>query len=78
MKVTLDLPQEARILGCEPMRTPINANIDLWDESKPLLEDVSQYMRLVGKLIYLTFTRLDITYDVRLMSQFMHKPKEVH
>jgi len=56
MKVTLDLPQEARILGCEPVRTPINANIDLWDEPKPLLEDVSQYMRLVGKLIYLTFT----------------------
>ena len=32
----------------------------------------------MGKLIYLTITRPDITYVVGLVSQFMHKPMEVH
>jgi len=31
-----------------------DANTDLWDESGTLLEDVTQYRRLMGKLIYLT------------------------
>ena len=51
---------------------------DLWDEFGYLFEDVSQYKRLVGKLIYLPVTSLDITYEAGLVSQFMHKPREIH
>ena len=36
------------------------------------------YQRLVGRLIYLSHTRLDIAYAVSVISQFMHSPKEVH
>ena len=36
------------------------------------------YQRLVGKLIYLAHTRLDISYAVSLISQFMHNPKQSH
>jgi len=32
----------------------------------------------VGKLIYLTITRPTITYVVGLISQFMHKLREIH
>ena len=32
----------------------------------------------MDKLIYLTVTRPDIAYAVGLVSQFMHKPREVH
>lgn len=31
---------------------------------------------LAGKLIYLCHTRLNIAYDVGMVSQFMHSPKE--
>uniref|UniRef100_A0A3Q7G191 Reverse transcriptase Ty1/copia-type domain-containing protein n=1 Tax=Solanum lycopersicum TaxID=4081 RepID=A0A3Q7G191_SOLLC len=34
--------------------------------------------KLVGKLLYLTMTRPDISYAVQNLSQFMHKPKKSH
>ncbi|XP_019236640.1 PREDICTED: uncharacterized protein LOC109216873 [Nicotiana attenuata] len=43
-----------------------------------LLPDASQYQRLVGRLLYLTLTRADITFVVQAFSQFMHKPKQSH
>ena len=36
------------------------------------------YQRLVGRLIYLSHTRLDIAYAVNVVSQFMHNPKMTH
>ncbi|GKB12012.1 ribonuclease H-like domain-containing protein [Tanacetum coccineum] len=38
----------------------------------PLLENITDYQKLMGKLIYLTNTRLDISYVVHCLSQFMH------
>ncbi|XP_019242656.1 PREDICTED: uncharacterized protein LOC109222801, partial [Nicotiana attenuata] len=43
-----------------------------------LLSDPSSYQKLVGKLLYLTMTRPDISYVVQNLSQFMHKPKKSH
>lgn len=33
---------------------------------------------MIKKLLYLTFTRLDISYAVQILSQFMDKPTEKH
>lgn len=43
-----------------------------------LLTDAGQFQRLVGKLIYLTITRPDISYAVSLVSRFMHAPTVNH
>ena len=75
-KYLLDLLHETDLLGCKPESTPIEQTPAFWDSSSDLLEDPSQYKRLIGKLIYLT--RLDISYAVSLLSQFMHKPRKVH
>ncbi|KAL5577668.1 hypothetical protein UlMin_019367 [Ulmus minor] len=42
------------------------------------ISDVSIYRRLMGKLLYLMITRLDISYAVGRLSQFISKPKEPH
>ena len=40
--------------------------------------DRKTYQQLVGRLIYLAHTRLDIAYSVSVISQFMHDPREIH
>ncbi|XP_043697226.1 uncharacterized mitochondrial protein AtMg00810-like [Telopea speciosissima] len=40
--------------------------------------DPHQYRRLVGRLIYLTVTRPNISFAVGVVSQFMQTPKQVH
>ncbi|KAI5338060.1 hypothetical protein L3X38_017331 [Prunus dulcis] len=42
------------------------------------LKEPAQYRRLIGKLIYLTITRPEITYAVNTLSQFMQEPKLHH
>lgn len=44
----------------------------------PILSDPSHYRRLVGKLIYLTISRLDLVYPEHILSQFMTLPTEHH
>lgn len=43
-----------------------------------LLDDLTSYRSVVGALKYCTLTRLDITFSVNKVSQFMHKPTTTH
>ena len=77
-KNMLDLLRETRKLGCKPIDTPIEFNHGLCDTPYYPRVDRGSYQRLVKRLIYLTHTRLDVTFVVGVVSRFMHNPKETH
>ena len=77
-KYTLDLLKETGKLGCTPASTPLEPNWKNKEEEEEHLVDKGMYQRLVGKLIYLSHTRPDITYVVGIVSQFMHSPTKRH
>ena len=77
-KYVLDLLSETGLLGARPADTPMDFTIKLDNEQGELFSDVGRYRHLVGKLIYLTVTRPDITYAVSVISQYMHAPRHPH
>ncbi|KAL0539855.1 hypothetical protein IC582_024076 [Cucumis melo] len=77
-KYILDLLIETGILGCRPANTPIEFNCKLGNSDDQVSVDKEQYQRLVGKLIYLSHTRLDISFAVSAVSQFMQAHYEEH
>lgn len=77
-KYTLDLLSETGLLGCRPVETPMDPNVKLEIKDGDPPVDKGRYQRLVGKLIYLSYTRPDIAFAVSCVSQFMHSPSELH
>nr|GEY46798.1 ribonuclease H-like domain-containing protein [Tanacetum cinerariifolium] len=76
-KYCLELLHEFGLLGAKPMNTSIEQKVSIAFESSskdPLLDNITEYQKLVGKLIYLTLTRPDISYVVHYLSQYMHAP----
>ncbi|CAL2268598.1 unnamed protein product [Prunus armeniaca] len=76
-KYVLDLLQETGMLETKPFIIPIDCKAKLGLDGE-LLADASYYLRLVGRLIYLTVTCADICYAVSLVSQFIHSPRSTH
>ena len=77
-KYTLDILNETGNSACEPVNTPIEVNHDMSIYPYQIPTNKERYQRLLGKLIYLTHTRPDISYAVSVVSQFMHNPSNQH
>ncbi|GKC19700.1 hypothetical protein Tco_1021850 [Tanacetum coccineum] len=80
-KYCLELLHEFGLLAGKPVETPLTENATLnhvESNDDPLLPNIGNYQRLVGKLIYLTNTRPNIAYDVHCLSKFMHSPLNSH
>jgi hypothetical protein len=66
------------MVDCNPLSTPMEQNLKLTSKEGNEFEDATKYRQLVGSLIYLTTTRLDISFVVGILSRFMQKPCEGH
>jgi len=76
-KYTMDLLCETGMLNSSPVSTPMNFSTKLHADGEPVT-DPSAYRRLIGKLIYLTNTRPNITYVVNQLSQYVSAPIKDH
>ncbi|GAA0181528.1 transmembrane signal receptor [Lithospermum erythrorhizon] len=77
-KYIAELLKKHACLSVKPVKTPSCVKHDWHDSTSEILPDPTVYRSLVGGLRYLFFTRPDITFDVNLASQFMHKPTQAH
>ena len=67
-KYILDLLKETGMLEYKPVDTPMDPIKKIGEQKESTPVDTRRYQRLVGKLIYLSHTRPDITFAVSIMS----------
>lgn len=78
-KYTLELLEDTGFLASKTSSIPMEpSNVLYQDNVEPLLDDPLVYRRLVGKLMYLTITRPDITFAVNKLCQYCSAPKGSH
>ena len=77
-KYTLDLLANTGLLASKPASIHMKQSVKFSSSIGEPVTNISQYRRLIGKLLYLTLTRLDICYSVHKLSQFLNSPKVPH
>lgn len=70
----MELIRHVGVLDHKPIITPLDPTVTLNEIDGDPLPDPSLYRTLVGKLIYLTITRPDLSFDAQLLSQFSKQP----
>jgi hypothetical protein len=66
------------MMGCKPISIPLEQNVKLNVDEGDLVEDTTMYRCIVGSLIYMTITRLDLNNAVGVVSQFVQTPQKPH
>ena len=58
------------------MPIEINHKLTLKEDDHEV--EIHSYQKLIGKLLYIAHTRLDISYSVNVLSQFIHSARRTH
>jgi hypothetical protein len=77
-KYIQDLLDRASLTDHQTAETPMELNVHLMATDGEPLEDPTRYRHIVGSLVYLGVTRLDISYSVHILSQFVSAPTQIH
>jgi hypothetical protein len=77
-KYTLDLLESTGLLATKPCPTPMQPQLQLHKTSGTPISDPTAYRRLIGRLLYLTHSRPEISYAVSKLSQFLDAPTDLH
>ncbi|XP_042953570.1 uncharacterized mitochondrial protein AtMg00810-like [Carya illinoinensis] len=77
-KYTLDILVDSSNLACKPLKLPMEQNHKLSKSSRTPLADPTSYRQLIGRLLYLTLTKPDISYPIQVLSQCMDHPSISH
>jgi hypothetical protein len=63
------------MLKCKSMYTPMETKLKLLVDTSSELVDATLYKQIIGSVMYLTNTRLDICFA---LSQYLVEPRRVH
>ena len=77
-KYVCDLLANTSMSGAKDVSTPLSITQSLQLIDGTAAVDSSEFHRIIGRLQYLSLTRLDISFAVNKLSQFMHKPTTNH
>ncbi|KAA3474300.1 Retrovirus-related Pol polyprotein from transposon TNT 1-94 [Gossypium australe] len=66
-KYALDIISKVGLLGAKPVGSPVEQNHILTHAIGELIANLESYQRLIGHLIYLAITHLDLTYFVYVL-----------
>jgi hypothetical protein len=77
-KYTHDMLKKFDMVNAKPIKTPMptNGHLDLNEEGKAM--DNKVYRSMIGSLLYLCASRLDIMLSVCMCARFQANPKECH
>ncbi|GKE72203.1 retrovirus-related pol polyprotein from transposon RE1 [Tanacetum coccineum] len=78
LDLTFKLLQTANVLNIKPSHILVDPTVKLNDTNGEPLTNPSLYRAIVGKIIYLTFTRPELSYVAHALSQFSHSPRTPH
>eukprot|EP00253_Pinus_taeda_P020524 PITA_20524 len=77
-KYACDLLRFFHMEDCKPAPSPFQFGVKLSVSCTSPEFDATLYRQLVGKLLYLTHTRPDLSFVVGLVARFMQNPREIH
>jgi hypothetical protein len=77
-KYIQDLLDRASLIDHRPAETPMGLNVHLMATDGEPPEDPTRYCHIVGSLVYLDVTRVDISYSVHIRNQFVSAPTQIH
>jgi len=62
----------------KPFSTPMQTNLRLQKDASSAMHDPSMFRSVVGALQYVLIIRLELSYVVNKVFQFMHSPQDHH
>eukprot|EP00253_Pinus_taeda_P027213 PITA_27213 len=77
-KYACDILHHFHMEECKAAPSPFQSGVKLSVSCTSLEFDATLYHQLVGKLLYLTHTRPDLSFAVGLVARFMQNPHESH
>lgn len=77
-KYALQLLEDSAFLACKPDSTHMDHRLRLSSTDGEPLSDHTQYLHIIGRLLYFTLSRPDIAFAIHKLSRYVSQPRLPH